>query len=99
MAGKYHRNYRHYAGLDPVGGNTLVPGQKTILAYAEGYQAYRSGAAKANPHTPSADDESDFQSWEYGWQDGTRGTPSTHVGGPRAEAEVPPAPEPEPEVE
>lgn len=93
MAGKYHRNYRHYDGLDPVGGNTYAPGQKGILAYAEGYNAYRSGAAKANPHAPSADDESDFQSWEYGWQDGERGTPPTHVGGPQAD----PLPEPEPE--
>lgn len=93
MAGKYHRNFEHYGRSG--GGHTLAPGQKGIRAYAEGYDAYRSGAAKANPHPVTMDDESDFQSWEYGWQDGERGDPATHVGGPDAVA-LPPEPDPEP---
>lgn len=88
MAGKLHRDYQHYA-IDQDG-HKIAPGQKAARAYAEGYQAYRSGAEKANPHAFSEDDESDFQSWEYGWQDGTRGAPATHVGKPDAEAEEPP---------
>ncbi|QDY70126.1 hypothetical protein [Qingshengfaniella alkalisoli] len=88
MAGKFHRDYQHYARDQD--GHVLPAGHKGIRAYSEGYQAYRSGAVKANPHTFSTDDESDFQSWEYGWQDGTRGEPSTHVGGPDAVAEPEP---------
>jgi hypothetical protein len=82
MAGKYHRDFRHYRIYQD--GNVLAPGHKGIRAYAEGYSAFRAGGAKANPHVPSADDESDFQSWEYGWQDGERGAPATHVGKPNA---------------
>lgn len=90
MAGKLHRNFEHYGRAG--GGHTLAPGSKGVRAYAEGYQAYRSGAEKANPHAVSADDQSDFMSWEYGWQDGERGEPPTHVGGPQAEALPPPPP-------
>lgn len=82
MAGKYHRDFRHYAVYQD--GNVFAPGHKGIKAYAEGYQAFRNGEAKANPHVASSDDESDFQSWEYGWQDGERGSSATHVGPPDA---------------
>lgn len=82
MAGKYHRDYQHYA-VDQDG-HVLAPGSKIITAYAEGYNAFRSGLPKANPHPFSEDDDSGFQSWEYGWQDGERGSPPTHVGGAQA---------------
>lgn len=97
MAGKLHRDFQHYARDQD--GHALAPGHKGIKAYAEGYQAFRSGAAKANPHALSADDESDFQSWEYGWQDGSRGEPATHVGRPDAVAPSPPPPPPPPPAE
>ncbi|MDS9470283.1 hypothetical protein RGQ15_22310 [Paracoccus sp. MBLB3053] len=92
MAGKYHRDYDHYARQSD--GHVLAPGSKLIGAYAEGYQAYRNGlGTDANPHPASDDDESGFQGWLYGYQDGERGEPATHVGGPDA---VPPDPEPDP---
>ena len=90
MAGKLHRNFEHYGRTG--GGHVLAPGSKAARAYAEGYQAYRKGGTKANPHKVSEDDQSDFMSWEYGWQDGERGEPSTHVGGPQATALPPPPP-------
>jgi hypothetical protein len=95
MAGKLHRNFENYARQQD--GFSLAPGDKRARAYAEGYVAYRNGQTRDdNPHPASSDDDSGFQSWLYGFQDGERGEPATHVGRPDAVA-APPPPDPDPD--
>jgi hypothetical protein len=92
MAGKLHRNFEHYARVQD--GFQLHPGDKRHKAYAEGYQAFRNGLDRDdNPHPISDDDDSGYMSWLYGFQDGERGEPATHVGRPDAIA-APPPPDP-----
>ena len=78
MAGKLYTSYQNLLAT------AAHPRERHHKAYAEGYNAARSGALQTtNPHPAwqNTDARSDWTAWDRGWLDKTAAYPPGFVGG------------------